>query len=58
MTEHKTEMTITEKLNNNSITEHKTDILSTKKLNITEQKTGILNTKTEHDRTQNRHDHY
>ena len=31
------------KLNNNSMTEHKTD---------------ILNIKTDHDRTQNRHEHY
>ena len=43
MTEHKIDMTITEKLNNNYRAEHKTD---------------ILNTKTEHDETQNRHDHY
>ena len=37
MTEHKTDMTITEKLNNNSLPEQKTD---------------ILNTKTDHDKTQ------
>ena len=49
MAEHKTDipllkLTNTEKkLNNNSMTEHKTD---------------IKDTKTDHDRTQNRHEHY
>ena len=48
MKKHKPDMTITKiekykKLNNNSMTEHKRD---------------ILNTKTDHGRTQNRHEHY
>ena len=48
MTEHTTDMTITKidkykKLKNNSIMEHKTN---------------TLNTKTDHDRTQNKHEHY
>ena len=48
MTEHKADMTITKigkykKMNNNSMRQHKTD---------------ILNTKTDHDRTQNKHEHY
>ena len=48
MTDHKTGMNITKidkykKLNNNSTREHKID---------------ILNTKTDHDRTHNRHEHY
>ena len=65
LTKHKTDMNITKykKLN---MTEHKTDMAITKidkykKLNnnsLTEHKTDILNTKTDHDRTQNRHEHY
>ena len=58
MTNHKTDMTNIEKLNNNSMTEHKTDIPNTKKLNMTEHKTYVLKTKTEHDGTLNRYDHY
>ena len=42
------------------MTEHQTDknITKYKKLNMTEHKTDILNTKTEHGGTQNRHEHY
>ena len=43
MTKHKTDMTITEKLKNDSMTEQKTD---------------ILNTITDHDTAQNRHTKY
>ena len=34
------------------------NIAKYKKLNMTEHKTDILNTKTDHDRAQNRHEHY
>ena len=39
MTEHKTDMNITEKLNSTSLTKRKTDIHVTEKLNMTEHKT-------------------
>ena len=65
VTEHKTDMNITKykKLN---MTEQKTNIAITKidkykKLNnnsSTSHKINILNTKTDHDGTQNRHEHY
>ena len=42
------------------MTEHQADMNITKykNLNMTEHKTDILNTNTEHDVTQNRHEHY
>ena len=59
MTDHKTDMNITKykKLNT---TEHKTDMNITKKLIMTDHKTDMNITKynTNHDRTQNRHEHY
>ena len=64
MAEHKTDMNI--KLQKLNMMEHKrgmtiTKIDKYKKLNsnsMTEHKTDILNTKTDHDRTQNTHEHY
>ena len=49
MTEHKTDMKNTKKLNGTSMTEHKTDTNIT---NIEKYE------KTEYDGTQNRHEHY
>ena len=51
MTEHKTNMNITkyQKMNSTAMTEHKTD------MSITKNEKYI---KTEHDGTQNRHEHY
>ena len=34
------------------------NITKYKKLNMTQHKTGILNTKTDYDRAQNRYEHY
>ena len=65
MTEHKADMKITKidkhETNSTAIlwrsTKHM-NITKYKKLNMTEHKTDILNTKTDHDRAQNRYEHY